>query len=105
MKPSVSASSAGTQPMPFGEVMTGTPSRCDSAVSSGPASESVAPWPMKSTGRCDCRNRLITAAISALDAAGRCMPEVVRLRRHRYIGLFLVQVVRNVEVHRTRAGP
>ena len=36
--------------MPLGEVMTGTRSRCASAVSSSPASDRVTPWPMKITG-------------------------------------------------------
>ena len=36
--------------MPFGEEITGTPSRCTNSVSSGPASDNVTPWPMKIAG-------------------------------------------------------
>ena len=37
--------------MPLGEEMTGMRKRCASSVSSLPASDSVTPWPMNSTGR------------------------------------------------------
>ena len=38
--------------MPLGEEITGMPSLCANSVSSLPASDSVTPWPMNSTGRC-----------------------------------------------------
>ena len=46
--------------MPFGELITGTRYLLANSVSSLPASDSVAPWPMKSTGRRDCARSSMT---------------------------------------------
>jgi len=54
--------------MPFGELMTGIESFLASAVSSTDASESVTPWPMKSTGRCEARIMSSARATSSFEA-------------------------------------
>jgi hypothetical protein len=46
--------------MPFGELITGMPYFFANSVSSLPASDKVAPWPMKITGRRDCPRNSMT---------------------------------------------
>jgi hypothetical protein len=51
--------------MPLGELITGIDRRSASAVSSGPASESVTPWPMNITGRSAASSQSRVRAMSA----------------------------------------
>ena len=56
--------------MPFGELMTGMGQACASSVSSVPASDSVTPWPMKSTGRSAASSR--SSAVRMSSGGRRC---------------------------------
>ncbi len=58
--------------MPLGELITGISRRSASAVSSGPASESVTPWPMKITGRLAAAIRSRARSMSSGEAPLRC---------------------------------
>jgi len=61
--------------MPFGELITGTRYFFANSVRSFPASESVAPWPMKITGRREACSRSSVAFTSSGDAPLRRSPK------------------------------
>ncbi len=61
------------QPMPLGDEITGMPSFLANSVNSRLASDSVTPWPMKSTGRCALRIMSSARAMSSGEAPLRCV--------------------------------